>query len=547
MMDANQIKTGLARDLANPKLKLSSWYVLFVSIVVAIGSSVAIFQLNQMVEISNNTRLLLSQAKERVSNLNALEWEGVANGKINSEWTEELTENYQSTDAIITKLRQVDRQEGQLEKFFNLRSDYKTSIDRAVKLIAQGKIKEAQELDENIIDKIYDELYAEISTLEKIYAERAGQARSIADFGTTFSLILSATVIGTLFYEFSKKLLRKNQELEAAFKDLQQTQNQLILQEKMASLGQLVAGVAHEINNPLGAIKASASNTQKALEEVLSELPHFYQQLNQNEQNEFFKLVSQALNRKTSIASSENRKFKRKLVAQLQDYDLENTREIADLLIDIGIHEVEGIVPLLPLLKSDRGEWIVQLAYNLTRSFANNRVILSAVDRSAKIVFALKNYARSDLSEQKQLVQVTNGLETVIEIYHNQLKHNIEVTRNYQEIPDIWGYPDELIQVWTNLIHNAIQAMQAKGMLTLSTKHRENGVEVAIADTGMGIPEDVQKRIFEAFFTTKIAGEGSGLGLYICQKIVDKHMGNIQFKSSPGHTEFRVWLPVGSV
>ncbi len=385
------------------------------------------------------------------------------------------------------------------------------------------------------IDGVF-ELYSDVTPLvERVEAtQRLIFLTSVGVWGAVYLLLF-------LIVRRADRIIKQQFQLQ------QQTQNILIQQEKMAALGQLVAGVAHEINNPLGAIKASASNAQKALEAALVELPQLCQRLNQSEQNVFFALISQSLNSKTLIASSESRKLKRKLVTQLQGYDLENARDIADLLIDIGIHEDEEIKPLLPLLKSDRGEWIVQLAYNLTRLFANNRMILSAVDRSSKIVFALKNYARFDQSSQKQLVQVTNGLETVIEIYHNQLKHNIELVRDYEEIPDIWGYPDELIQVWTNLIHNAIQAMQAKGTLSLSAKQKENGVEVAIADNGPGIPDDVQKRIFEAFFTTKSAGEGSGLGLYICQKIVDKHMGDMKFNSTQGHTEFRVWLPVGSV
>ncbi|NER06668.1 MAG: GHKL domain-containing protein, partial [Okeania sp. SIO3C4] len=158
----------------------------------------------------------------------------------------------------------------------------------------------------------------------------------------------------------------------------------------------------------------------------------------------------------------------------------------------------------------------------------------------------LKSYARFQPSGKKQLVQVVNGLETVLEIYHNQLKHNIHLIRDYEEIPDIWGYADELIQVWTNLIHNAIQAMELRGTLTIATRKQKNGIQVSIQDTGLGIPAQVQSKIFDAFFTTKSAGEGSGLGLHICQKIINKHQGSIRLDSKPGYTLFCIELPIGS-
>ncbi|MGB3509609.1 MAG: ATP-binding protein, partial [Microcoleaceae cyanobacterium] len=161
-------------------------------------------------------------------------------------------------------------------------------------------------------------------------------------------------------------------------------------------------------------------------------------------------------------------------------------------------------------------------------------------------IFALKSYARFQPTGKRQLVQIVNGLETVLEIYHNQLKQNIDVVRDYQEIPEIWGYADELIQVWTNLIHNAIQAMEAGGTLTIATHQQENSIQVSIKDTGAGIPQQVQSKIFDAFFTTKSAGEGSGLGLHICQKIIDKHQGTMKVDSEAGCTIFCIELPIGS-
>jgi signal transduction histidine kinase len=169
---------------------------------------------------------------------------------------------------------------------------------------------------------------------------------------------------------------------------------------------------------------------------------------------------------------------------------------------------------------------------------------LQAVKRSSKIVFALKNYAHFDHNEEKQSIVVTDSLETTLEIYYNQIKRNINLVRDYQELPLIKAYPDELIQVWTNLIHNAIQAMPSGGTLTIIARPHDNGVEVSITDTGTGIPPEIQAEIFHAFFTTKPTGEGSGLGLYISKKIIDKHLGNITLQSQQGKTQFSVWLPV---
>jgi signal transduction histidine kinase len=311
----------------------------------------------------------------------------------------------------------------------------------------------------------------------------------------------------------------------------------------MAALGQLIAGVAHEINTPLGAIRASINNTSDILEHSLQGLPKLFAVLSQEQQDLFFTLLDRSLQKKEIISMRETRKLKREMRGQLEAAGIEDNADIiADMLMDMEVYQ--DVEPFMPLFEHTEVDFILQMAYDLSGLHKNGQTISLAIDRASKVVFALKNYARYDAQGEKITAQVKEGLETVLTLYHNQLKQGVEVSRLYDDIPPIPCYPDELNQVWTNLVHNALQAMEYKGSLEVQTTQENTHIVVRITDSGKGIPPEVQQHMFEPFYTTKPAGEGSGLGLSIVRSIIDKHEGTITVESEMGKTSFIVSLPM---
>ncbi len=328
-----------------------------------------------------------------------------------------------------------------------------------------------------------------------------------------------------------------------ALEDQHQAEAQLVHSEKMAALGQLIAGVAHEINTPIGAIKSSGSNISDALDSALLGLPALMDELDTTDREHFSALVARAIKPKNMLSTREERAVVREVTASLEALGLEQARHRAGLLVQLQSHT--DIEQMLPVLRHPAADRILDIAYGISTISTNAGNINTAVDRVAKIIFALKSFSRFGGVQVWTESDLAESLETVLTIYQNQIKHGTELVRHFQAMPQVRCLPDEINQVWTNLIHNALQAMDHKGTLTISLSREGEEALVSISDTGCGMPPELQQRIFEPFFTTKPAGEGTGLGLDIVRKIVEKHRGRITVESEVGlGTTFSVHLPI---
>jgi two-component system, NtrC family, sensor kinase len=341
----------------------------------------------------------------------------------------------------------------------------------------------------------------------------------------------------------NQELAKAIEEVKSSKEQIVQQQGQIVQAEKMAALGQLIAGVAHEINTPIGAINGACHDLQSTLPTTLKYLPSFLPTLSPEVLPLFHQLVEQSLaKRPIQLSSREERALRKTIETELEPYKLEDPSGVAKELIRVGI--TENLNQYARLFKDPKAPQILETIANLGWAQVNLSNIELAVQKTQKIVFALKSYARQGNIEEVVTINIVESIETVLTLYQGQLKGGIDLVRNYEsKIPDILGYPDELIQVWTNLLHNAIQALNNRGKIEISIATKNNNVIVHFTDYGPGIPESVMPRIFEAFFTTKGQGEGSGLGLSIVKKIIDKHNGTIEVASKPGNTTFTVTIP----
>ncbi len=335
---------------------------------------------------------------------------------------------------------------------------------------------------------------------------------------------------------------------EQALIDLQNTQAQLVQSEKMASLGLLVDNVAHEINSPIGAVKSSGQTIAQALHEVLPRLPELLAKLDVTCRTLFTQLISQSIvHNQAAFSAKEERQMVKALVKQLHHKGVEHATDAhARLLVQCRVQE-DQLDHYLPLLQHPELGLIFDMAHNLVAVVHGTNNINLAVGRVSRIIYALKAFSSHDNQSLMTPSLVQPTLERALDAYRHSMKLGVDLVCQFDVTPPVVCIAEDLVQVWSNLIHNALQAMKMHGTLTVTLSQHQDQVRIAFQDTGTGLTPEVQAKMFEPFFTTRTAGEGSGLGLAVVKKIIDKHQGNIVVHSVLGEgCSIEVFLPVGS-
>jgi signal transduction histidine kinase len=341
----------------------------------------------------------------------------------------------------------------------------------------------------------------------------------------------------------NEKLQRAHEEILQRERKLKNAQSQIVLSEKMASLGLLIAGIAHEINTPAGAIANVASDLRGRVKAITNDFLNI-QDLSEEELHLLGALADEFTNGEYVAEGGTQWKKSREVRKWLQEAGAENNKDIVSILSKYNLLEKEKLVKYESLLKK---KWALELVDSFGTINVGMKICDSSIRKISEIVKALKYYAYTDM-DKTSLVDINENINNVLLLMHNKMKYNIDVKKKLRPISRI-HCTSEINQVWTNLLSNAHDAIMevkkpgAKGKIEIETAEDHEWISVCITDYGVGISEENVNRMFDPFFTTKGIGKGTGLGLSIVTGIVTKHKGDIIVNSVSGKTAITVKLP----
>ena len=315
--------------------------------------------------------------------------------------------------------------------------------------------------------------------------------------------------------------------------------------DKLMALGKLSAGLAHELNNPAAAARRAAADLRLAFESARNARLHLDGRGISTEEHVYLAKMEcdWAKNHPTVALDSLDRSDRvDEITNWLEKHRVPEPWNLAASLVDASC----DIATLEELAARFNAEALVDVLNRLTAAFTIARLtdeVENSTARISELVRAIKEYSWMDQAPETE-VDVHGGIESTLIMLGYRLKQGVNVTRQYdRNAPRVCASGSELNQVWTNLIDNAIDAMNGKGELRIRTASEYDRVLVEIGDNGPGIPPEIRDQIFDPFFTTKPVGEGTGLGLDTVWRIVQKHRGEIRVESQPGDTRFQVRLP----
>ena len=339
-----------------------------------------------------------------------------------------------------------------------------------------------------------------------------------------------------------QRVAERTAELEDSLVELRRMQERLIESGKLSALGQLSAGIAHELNTPLGAIQSAVSSMVNSFDKKLPEQPAFFSSLSDQEQNLYTKTVVLGLeSNKTLDIYLPSRRETKDIEALLKQQNIPNSPEVTACLADMGL--LNKLNDLLPYLAINRNREILAEVSDTVIIRRMIEVITESSAKASNVIEALRSYLTTTVFDTTKIIDVETDIKKVLTLMHNLLKHGISVKTEFSGLL-VQARADTLSNVWMNLIRNAVQVLNGSGEIVITTQEQDGRGIISVKDNGPGIPPEIQDRIFEPFFTTKNTMQGMGLGLDICRRIIESSQGKIWVESKPGETVFFVSLPL---